>query len=92
MLKKENTALFGLIGIMGALIVIGSYVFIGTVEMLAEPPSIMISAVPVFVGSIFSGMSLASVVKKHTHTSTFFSDSVLEMNHAEHTLPTHIEE
>lgn len=92
MIEKENTSLFALIGIMGAFIVIGAYLVSGSIEMLSKPPTIALSAFPVFLGSIFSGMSLASSVKEKEKKSaghTVLEGLTMEVNHSEHTVPTY---
>lgn len=92
MLKKENTSLFGLIGVMGALIIVGSYAAFGVSEMLLEPPTIALTSVPVFIGSIFSGMSIAQSVKKYEKEHQPIPLDVFEVNGSDHYIPSHIKE
>ena len=94
MIERKNTSLFALVGIMGAFIIIGAYLVSGSMEMLSKPPTIALSAFPVFLGSIFSGMSLASTVKEKEEKSGQRASLVelnMEMNHAEHSVPSHIQ-
>lgn len=90
MLKKENTSLFGLIGVMGVLIIIGSYAAFGVSEMLLEPPTMALATVPVFIGSIFSGMSMAQGVKKYEKEHQSIPLDIFEVNSSDHYIPSNI--